>query len=769
MIKLQQSEISIVPGANAPLSPPQTRVGQNFAVLQIDNTTNYENAYDITVSCENPLWRQEWVRIYSLLQTDSYGNVSQPSKQDVPLYDGGIRVFVTNRGQRQVVLAFEARKQPDSRAGRYPLQVKVRTSIPDGATGATSTEEHVSVDAYVEPFYHWSSSIEPEQQRVGVLKKRAQYDVKLVNRGNDWLYCCLNPVQQGQEVQTEMPTRLVAVPPPVLGEEESVRVVPLNTTSRIKTLKGSEVVKPIVLNAARLDAPSIPQCPQGDPMASRQDRVMMEETGAPPTFADAAYQPSLVYCPPLKSFLTGSFGWIINNIKAIAFTALGLLAALVAYTAVMDAFVRSVKVEPLQLEVSEPARVLTLGGRFLDGGQVRMFTSNNQHVPESLPIIVNIQAGKGVQYDPNRDRTASESARGLLNRLTPGHTKVWHIAIDRTNWSRLQNEDNLRIRVVRASPLAALFSGMLTYECKTEVNVKKSVVKPPPDPPKVMNPLSGVKGVGQVLTSKGSNFGSQRGVVFFGGDFPAPIVSWRDNQVSYKVPEEMEGQSGIEIQITPCNSINSVSAGVISIAQRGNAGPPPPISAFDDGGGSSGGSGSSSGPSGRPATRPGGRSGGSVSVAPVGPAPIDFSKIMIRPIGGMDAYYALLDGDYAKARNEAGSDAAGKAIQSIALFLDDSGNDELAGKLAREADRLAKSSSNARARALALVAMGFETEQAVPCWNQAIAADKKLLLPYKLLANRLQAMRLTNQAAAIRSKAKSSVPESDAQWEHVDW
>ena len=116
MIILLQREISIVPGRAMPVRPPEAQVGENCAVLQIINNTNQENEYTVRVECTHPNWREEWVRVASIVEMTDAGGYIQPSKPDMALSDGSLRIYVARQSQRKVMLAFQMPKAPDSRA-----------------------------------------------------------------------------------------------------------------------------------------------------------------------------------------------------------------------------------------------------------------------------------------------------------------------------------------------------------------------------------------------------------------------------------------------------------------------------------------------------------------------------------------------------------------------------------------------------------------------------------------------------------------------------
>jgi len=761
MITLLQSEVNVVPGARAPINPPDSPVGQNCAVLRITNSTAHENAYDIRVTCKSPHWQSEWVGISSLTQFDASGGMSQPSRQDVRLPEG-LRVFVTNNGQRQVLLSFEVPKAPMARAGKYSLDIAVRTSVVGDAANRQTTEDQLSTEVFIEPYYDWEVRVEPERRKVGMLRRRARYGLRVVSRGNDWLYCKLGVRQQDNEVSASTPTEWVAVPPP--DDLERSRVIPMEVISSIRTWRGNEVVKPLTLRSERIDAPSHPQLGVdqfGALTQTRPDVVLAnDKTNDYPVVAADASQPAVVYCPPIRSFVTGFFGGIVNNAKAVVFSLIALLAAFVLYVMIADGFVRSVRVEPLTLQITRP--VIPLGGRFLDGGEVTAFTATNTHIPESLPIKADVETGKGVPYDPNRITSMGENARSLLGRLTPGQTKVWHVGIPIEHWRRLRNGDVLRVRVTRASMLRIFMGGVLTYECKTQVMVQKKEPRASGPEPVVGNLLTGDRKPGESLKTFGQAFGSQRGLVLFNGDRQAQITSWSDKLVRYTVPKDLSGSASI--QVFPAGSDKGVNAGTINVVQ---ASIPTPGDLGSDGGGSFGGSGGGGG---------GGSSGlggggGGISVRPSAPTGVWKPPVDVRVVTAVhrtpdSSYYAFLGRDFDKAVSQAGSDASGKAIKAAALFMR-GGSESEANALTAEAQKQARTG---RDWALVYFAKGYAEGNATTWWKKSIDRYPKILLPYAYLAKRLKKIRGgEKEAEKVLEKARQAIPETDPQWSYVKW
>jgi|GEM_PF-2323109 len=725
MIILLQREISIVPGRAMPVRPPDTQVGENCAVLQIVNNTNQENEYTVRVDCAHPTWREEWTRLASIVETTEAGGYIQPSKPDMALSDGSLRIYVARQSQRKVMIAFQLPKAPDSRAGRYTLKVQVRTRLTANGQSPQPQVEELLIDAFVEPYYDWGVAFDPPRRGVGLLRRKARYQVTEVNRGNDWLYCQLRPPQAQQQTDLRLAifTEAVAVPPPDIDQPEARRQVPLVAATRLKQVRGAEKASPIPLRIYRVDAPSVPQLPRQDygvAEVERPDHVLSAATTEQPTSTDdEAFGPgTLIYYPPVRSFITGSIKWVVDNMKAAMFGAVAILAFLVLAGLVYQAFYRDMRIEPLILFVTEKQKKVPFKGRYIAGSTVYVYTASNS-ISEKDPIKVNVTYKNELSADSKR---AASSAVAVLNNLNVDEPQ--YLTADLSGmWNRLEGGDHLKFKVVRGSPLARIARGWLTYECVTEVGVEKMKVQPATVPTLSGQHLGRVTAGGKV-SAQGKELGSKTGSVRVNGQ-DMEIAGWRDTVVTFKVPEDFGDSEKSMVEIiradgapAPITYVDIKAKPGVEVAVGGGGGG---NSGGGGGGDTSGGGGGGNSGGGGNAGGDGGNAGGG-NAGNSGNLPI---RPLIRPIKPqlvrgdamatlIEAYDKNADADTLdKAMNSANNNTIeGKAITAIALLLKnaDEESPDYNAQEAKNAARIVAGLGNPRTpreKALVLIARGY--------------------------------------------------------------
>jgi hypothetical protein len=708
MIILLQREISIVPGRATPVRPPDTQVGENCAVLQIVNNTNQENEYTVRVECAHPVWREDWVRIASIVEMTEAGGYIQPSKPDMALSDGSLRIYVARQSQRKVMIAFQLPKAPDSRAGRYTLKVQVRTRLTAGGQSPQPQVEELLIDAFVEPYYDWGVCFDPPRRGVGLLRRKARYQVTVVNRGNDWLYCQLRPPQAQQQVDMSVAlfSEAVAVPPPDTDQAEARRQVPLVAATRLKQVRGAEKVTPIPLRIYRVDAPSVPQLPRQDYGAAeveRSDHVLSAPTTEPPTLTDEEIFPpgTLIYYPPVRSFVTGSIKWMVDNIKAAMFAVMALLVFLVVAGLIYQAFYRDMRVEPMILFVTEQQQKIPFKGRYIMGSTVYVYTASNS-ISEKEPIKAKVTYKNELNVDSKRMPASSVAVLKNLN-----VDKPQYLTIDLSGmWSRLESGDHLKFKVVRGSPFARIFSGLLTYECVTEVGVEKPKVQPATTPTLSGQYWKATTAGGKVIVT-GKDLGNDGSVRVNGQDMQ--ITGWRDSAISFKIPEDFGDSPKSMVEISRADGAAAPVSYIDIKAKPGAV-----VADGSDGGGGGGGGGG-----GNPPVR--------IDNPPIRidnpPTRIDNPPVRINPNLPIkkNSVTLLVDAyehDVDVAMLQQAIDAAnnntveGKAVTAIALLLKNADPDEPGYNVqeARTAARIVAGLTNPRTpreKALVFIAKGY--------------------------------------------------------------
>ena len=312
-MKLLHSEIEVIPGrpGSRPSVVSETQPVLGSAVLRIVNPMPQENAFVVRVGCDHPLWQEAWYTLTSLPPPPGSVPDGQSGKHDQRgAQDRSIKIYVPRGGSRDLLLRFDVPQQPESRAGRYPFTIEVETQVV-GAAGARRQSRITAIPgiATIRPYYRWSLDVTPEQQRVGLRRRAADFEVVVTNEGNDWLYCDLQ-LPRPRDMVLDCPCQRLAVPPPEPGETILIgardsrpgtqRSVPLRAVSHLKTIKGSLTPQPLLLSALRLDAPSVPP-PVSDETFARVGAVVANPTTeSQSVVGDRA----VLYHPPIPSTLT---------------------------------------------------------------------------------------------------------------------------------------------------------------------------------------------------------------------------------------------------------------------------------------------------------------------------------------------------------------------------------------------------------------------------------------------------------------------------------
>src|SRR5579883_3201374 len=188
-MKILQPEVDIVPGRpgmRPPVWPiPESQPIPGSAVVRLINTTKQENAYTVRLRCEDSFWQDSWCAILPLPPaTDRPENAPPAGKPDQRgPHDSWVKVYVPRGGTRDILLRFNVPRHPDARAGRYPFDVEVETQIVGPTQGARRSNRvsRIPGSAIVRPYYQWGIDMQPEQPRVGIRRRRADFEVIVTN------------------------------------------------------------------------------------------------------------------------------------------------------------------------------------------------------------------------------------------------------------------------------------------------------------------------------------------------------------------------------------------------------------------------------------------------------------------------------------------------------------------------------------------------------------------------------------------------------------
>ncbi|MCW3058197.1 MAG: hypothetical protein JWQ02_18, partial [Capsulimonas sp.] len=385
-MKLLHSEVEIVPGRpgmRPPVWPiPETQPIPGSAVVRLTNDTPRENAYTIKLRCDEPFWQDSWCTIVALPPSrDKAENAPPAGKPDQRgPHDRWVKLYVPRGGTRDVLLRFNVPQTPESRAGLYHYTVEVETQV-IGATGTGRRGERVAklpAVATIRPFYKWGIDMAPEQPRVGLVRRSAEFEVIVTNEGNDWLYCDLQ-MPRPKDLLLEAPALLLAVPPPEPGEMLSSaagdeprmgvqRTVPLKAATRLRVFRGEVTAQSILLNAIRVDAPSVAP-PLTDASYEGWGAVVARDTDETQRLPGDR---SLNYCPPIPAKLTDFFTRSNGALRNLLMTVIGLVVGfnllVIMYE---DVWRNNVRIEPMSTQVAAGGQ-LPVRGEWLPGSKIML-------------------------------------------------------------------------------------------------------------------------------------------------------------------------------------------------------------------------------------------------------------------------------------------------------------------------------------------------------------------------------------------------------------
>jgi len=522
-MKLLQSEVEIIPGrpGSRPSVVTEGQVIPGSAVLRIINSMPQENAFIVRLRCDHIMWQEAWFTITALPPPPGASADGQSGKHDQRgAQDRSIKIYVPRGGSRDLLLRFDVPQQPESRAGRYPFVIEVETQVVGGADAMRLRNRVTTVPgaATIQPYYRWSLDVTPEQQRVGLRRRAAEFEVVVTNEGNDWLYCDLQ-LPRSRDMVLDCPTQRIAVPPPEPGETivasnerdsrpGTQRSVPLRAVTHLKTIKGDLTPQPLLLSALRLDAPSIPP-PATEETFSRVAAVVANPTmESQQVLGDRA----MVYCPPVPARLTDFFRHSASSARAfvMSLVALAVLAPM-TYVA-FEQSLHSVSVKPMGFAYA--GQPLILGDRWVLGTRVT-FAGKIGARPVA-PVTVNSQAVPGKRDNPDRCQVIVPPG---LNHMTGTMTAQ---------------------RFAKFIPWP--FAGLLP---KSTCPITIGDALPPP----AVYPVAPQLVVGKIVTIAGASLGDKTGSVRI-GDKEAAVKQWTESSIKAVVPD-LKPAASCPVLVTP--------------------------------------------------------------------------------------------------------------------------------------------------------------------------------------------------------------------------
>jgi tetratricopeptide (TPR) repeat protein len=553
-MKLLHREIEIEPGRDPQQPGLEGTVGPGSALLRLHNTTNQENAYKVELRCDSPYWQDEWYTLaaqaaavpagWEALERSSGARAPGAARVALPTgkpdqYGQGrrsVKVYVSAGETRDVLISFQVPQRPESRAGRYPFVVTVETFVTGGesAAGRRSPFSEIDAAAVVRPYHRWTVDLTPESgRRVGRLRRSAEFEVLVTNQGNDWLYCLLRP-PRARDLLLEPSTIRLAVPPPEPGEENVQRGVPLRATTQLRNFRGERMPQQIPLSAVRIDAPSVAAQPEEGlyrvaPALGVGAVVATETTDTQPTPGDRP----LIYCPPFPSTLSGFFGGILQNGKALLTLGIAFVVMLHVWAYCFEHLRYQLQAEPLTVSVNKNEK-LVLGGRFLNGARVLI------EGDDSVEQEVESHFGNSRAY--RETSIINSAANKLLNPLRPGQRQFIELTIPER-----YDHQKITLYVQRLGVLPWLRPLMPKFRCTSQVQVGR--LKPSGTVSQTTTISPGARrGEEFTILDPQEPFGAERGSVSVGTTL-AEIIQWGEGRIQAVMPTEAQPGTRLHVVV----------------------------------------------------------------------------------------------------------------------------------------------------------------------------------------------------------------------------
>ena len=682
-MRLLQSEVDVVPGRTPQKQPlPEGFVGPGTATLRIQNTTPRQNSYTVRIKCEEAYWQDSWFTLAALPPTGNPQDTPPTGKPDQPgPRNQSLTIFIKDGGTRDVLASFVVPEKSECRAGVYHAKIIVETRVVSDDPHAARKERitEIPITVIVRPFYEWKVSYTPEERRVGIFRRKSQFEVVVENHGNDWLYLDLK-LPRPQNVLVETPVQAIAVPPPEPGTD-SVRTIPINAVSRFKNIRGSRVPTPLPLQIQRIEAPTIPPLPEeaafGPSSANTGAAVVANETndvGVPEVPA------KLVYSPPIPDTFSAFFEAIGRNARGLIFAVIGFIVAwqLAVFTyEIYFKNIMEIRASRSNVKIGEPFRIR---GKNLIGSQILLFDPQTK-----------AQIGEPIMPEHPKNPLEEYVTVTIKDKDLDGRKAV--------------------IGAQRLGRMTFLNRFLPITKDPTTIQIGKAPEKEKGAP---FGGLPASVKSGGTLTIGGTNFGDQPGKLLINGQ-PVKTSKWSDVTIVAPVPNnlipgsflnvsgqtadgkkiDLNGQTVVEDIDISTSGLTAGTAGETGGETGGEFGLTGGTSGetSGSGGATGGGTGASTGTS-------AGTSGGGTSL-PVGELP--------------DTYSLLLTderADYAKAATRGGRSVGALAVQAYALAS--LNRVDPAYEKIKEAEKLLKNRESGKDAALLMLAYAKATETKNP-------------------------------------------------------
>ncbi len=388
MIEILQPEINVIPGDTPRTPPDRGWVGQGRTVITVTNETNRNNSYRIHLECLNPRWKQYWYSFIAL-PPDNAQAVVQNQEDVYGPNNQWVQIYVPQKQSRKIILDVKADRLPEARAGIYDLSIVAKVSIAGNRGGdwIEDATHRLEAVALMRPYYQWKFRVEPENARVGLMRRSRPYEVVIENSGNDWLYCELEPPRLQNVLIPQPETVRIAVPPPEDNRLPSVRTVPIRAATKMRQIRGSSQNVPLPIVLRRVDAPSIPPLPataiQGPTSAQFRNAVVQrdpeqQDSQKPPS------DPTLEYHPPIPATLEGCAKAIVQNIKGLIMMVIGFVLLFHLFDFMAARLIDESEVRGVALQVADISKPYEVEGKYLGKSRVLVFDASPNAAKDPL-------------------------------------------------------------------------------------------------------------------------------------------------------------------------------------------------------------------------------------------------------------------------------------------------------------------------------------------------------------------------------------------------
>lgn len=561
-MKLLQSEVNLIPGEDPNYAyAPEGYVGQGVAILELHNTTGYQNAYKVRLECQDPFWKPAWAQVVPLEPERGDGNAPPTGYPDqLGPKNQWASVYVTDGGTRKIMIALRAPRTSEARAGVYRFNVIIESRIEDPQSPMSEIKE-LPLTAIVRPFFDLHAEWSPDSARVGLIRRKRPFELVITSAGNDWAYVQA-AVGNKAEMIVDRDQEVIAIPPPAPGQKVS-RAINFIARTKMKKLRAANTATDLPVTLRQVDAPGVPAL-VGPPQQTQNANLGAAVLSSVENPIEVAEKAKLVYCPLIPATFEQFLQSIVRNAKSIAFFIIGTV---IMVTLTFAGYQRLVQAQAA-LSVSPSAEngtvivkkdlktgryILTLNGSGLKGATVTMLSEDKkEEIGDALVPIELPKDKKGKKVDnPRRVKGATTWFNPLDDRYTAQY--------DLTNAIKSSGKTNPIFGgvVVRSNFLFGDLGGLLKRVTPDKVSIGVPQVQAQELNLKARKQVV-VPGDKVTIDAQGeTNFGG-KGKVFC-DEVPVNVLSWKEKVIVIQLPDEISDAPVIVVEAAGGNDKGSLT------------------------------------------------------------------------------------------------------------------------------------------------------------------------------------------------------------------